>query len=129
MGECDSIVEKISVMKARATRNTYRLDIYEQVNNLVRFSAQSLVALQAYDMAQDEQDKAKYLSKIQGLQGEFDALKANLEKVYGEIRILTKPEGYILDQDHHTHLANQSIAFDWLFIAEKLFLEKVESTF
>jgi len=116
-------------MKARATRNTYRLEIYEQVNNLVRFSAQSLVALQAYDMAQDEQDKAEYLSKIQGLPGEFDALKANLEKVYGEIRILTKPEGYILDQDHHTHLANQSIAFDWLFIAEKLFLEKVKSTF
>jgi len=129
MGECDGIAEKISVMKARATRNTYRLEIYEQVNNLVRFSAQSLVALQAYDMAQDEQDKAEYLSKIQGLPGEFDALKANLEKVYGEIRILTKPEGYILDQDHHTHLANQSIAFDWLFIAEKLFLEKVKSTF
>ena len=129
MGECDSIGEKISVMKAHATRNIHRLEIYEQVNNLVRFSAQALLALQALDNAQNELEEANAVSGVQNLPVEFNTLRAQLEKVYGEIRILSKPDGYILDQDHHTHLANQSISFDWLFIAEILFLEKLQSTF
>ena len=99
MGECDSIAEKISVMKAHATRNTHRLEIYEQVNNLVRFSAHALLALKAYDNAENEQAEVSALSGIQNLPVEFNTLRA------------------------------QSISFDWLFIAEMLFLEKVESTF
>ena len=87
------------------------------------------VALKAYDNAENEQEETSALSRVQNLPVEFNTLRAQLEKVYGKIRILTKPEGYILDQDHHTHLANQSVAFDWLFIAEKLFLEKIEKNF
>ena len=56
----------------------------------------------------------------------IQALRKQLEKIYGETRILTKPEDYILDQDHHSHLANQTISFDWQFMAEILFLEKIE---
>jgi len=47
-----------------------------------------------------------------------------MERVYGETRILTKPETYFLDQDHHHHLANQTRSFDWLYTAELYFLEK-----
>ncbi len=127
--ECDSIAAKISVMKSNATRNTYRLEVYEQVNHLVRFSAHALLLLKAYDETQGEQEINEALIRIQNLPIEFKELRDQLEKVYGQIRILSKPEGYLLDQDHHTHLANQSISFDWLFIAEKLFLEKIERTF
>ena len=30
-------------------------------------------------------------------------------------------------KDHHVHLANQTISFDWQFYAEMLFLEKVKN--
>jgi hypothetical protein len=49
-----------------------------------------------------------------------------MEKVYSITRILEKPENYILDQDHHVHLANQTRTFDWQFVAEMMFLEKLK---
>jgi hypothetical protein len=47
--------------------------------------------------------------------------------VYGKTRILNKPDDYILDQDHHVHLANQTINFDWQFYAEILFFKKLNN--
>ncbi len=66
------------------------------------------------------------LTRIRNLPEDFKVMQEQMEEVYGKIRILSKPEGYLLDQDHHSHLANQSISFNWQFIAELLFLEKVE---
>ncbi|MCK5135823.1 MAG: family 20 glycosylhydrolase [Bacteroidales bacterium] len=127
--DCDSIAVKIATMKSQAIRNQYRLEVYEQVNNLVRFSAQALLTLQAYDTAQTEQEETEALTRIQNLSEEFKALREQFEKVYGKTRILSRPEGYLLDQDHHNHLANQTISFDWQLIAEILFLEKIENEF
>lgn len=45
------------------------------------------------------------------------------ETVYGGTRIPTKPENYILDQDHHVYPANRSINFNWQFYAEILFFK------
>ena len=47
--------------------------------------------------------------------------------MYGKTRNLTKPSDYILDQDHHVHLANQTTSFDWQFYAEMLMLEKIDN--
>ena len=59
----------------------------------------------------------------------FEILRRNLETVYGQSRILVKPNDYILDQDHHSHLANQAISFVWQFYAEMLCLEKLRNNF
>ncbi len=126
--QCDSIAEKIAAMKSKAVRNTYTLEVYEQVNELVRFSVRALLTLQAYDTAQNEQEETEAFIRIQKLPEEFTALRDQLEQVYGKTRILSKPEGFLLDQDHHRHLANQSISFDWQFVAEMLFLEKIENS-
>ncbi len=124
--ECDSIAAKISAVKSNASRNIYRIEVYEQVNNLVRFSAASLLALKAYDSAQNEAEAQDALDRIGKLHEEFSNLRGTLEQVYGKTRILNKPDGYMLDQDHHEHLANQAVSFDWQFIAELLFLEKID---
>nr|NQU93203.1 glycoside hydrolase family 20 [Bacteroidota bacterium] len=113
-------------------RNTYTLEVYEQVNELVRFTPKALLALKAYDMAQNEQQETKAMERIKKLPEEFNLLRRQFELVYGKTRLLTKPEGYNLyipDQDHHSHLANQTISFDWQFFAEILFLEKIENEF
>ncbi len=94
------------------------------MNELIRFSARALLALNAYDIAANEVEEKEALSVIAALPQDLKKLRNELEQVYGQTRILNKPDGYILDQDHHQHLANQTLSFDWLYTAELYFLEK-----
>jgi hypothetical protein len=127
MRHCNKVAAIIDTMKLMTQRNLYRLEVYEQVNNLVRFSGHALFALQAYDIAQPGKEEQDALAVLQQLTPEFETIRARLEEVYSQTRILSKPEGYKLDQDHHHHLANQSINFDWQFGAELAFLEKLNN--
>ena len=129
MEDYESIAAKINDMRSLASQNIYTLEVYEQVNELAVFVPRSLLALKALDDSQNEREEKAALDKLRNLEGEFSSLRQKFEQVYGEIRILIKPANYILDQDHHRHLANQSISFDWQFYAEILFLEKVQRTY
>jgi hypothetical protein len=124
---CNQVAETLDTMKTLAIRNQYRLEVYEQVNNLVRFTGRALMELMAYDIAQPGREEEEALARLELLTQEFKSLRAELEQVYSQTRILNKPKGYILDQDHHHHLANQSINFDWQFWCEIYFLEKLEN--
>ena len=124
--DSEAVAETLSEMKQLANRNQYRLDVYTQVNELIRFSAHAVLALDAYDIALDEAEEAAALLEIASLPGKLASLREEMESVYGETRILNKPEGYMLDQDHHHHLANQTLSFDWLYTAELYFLEKTK---
>ena len=123
---CDTIAFKIRTMKSLASRNVYRLEIYEWVNQMARFAPSYLLALQAFDEAESAQAKEEAIRHMKELSDIFWTVRDHMEEVYGKTRILSKPDNYILDQDHHSHLANQSISFDWQFIAEFLFLEKID---
>ncbi len=127
--QCDSVEQVIHTLKGVAIRNQFRLQLYDEVNKLVRFSPELLLALQSYDLAATPEDKEEARTKVHNLAAQFSELRSELEKVYGETRILEKPAGYLLDQDHHVHLANQALSFDWQFMAEMLFLEKLENMF
>ena len=129
MGDYESIAVKINDMRSLTSRNIYTLEVYEQVNELAVFVPRSLLALKTLDASQNEQEEKAALDKLRNLEEEFSSLRQKFEQVYGKTRILTKPANYILDQDHHRHLANQSISFDWQFYAEILFLEKVQRTY
>ena len=88
------------------------------------------MALEKLDISQtvDQIDyKKTSLKEIKDLQNEFDYLRINFEKTYSKTRILNKPDNYILDQDHHSHPANQTINFDWQFLSEILFLKKLKN--
>jgi hexosaminidase len=126
---CDSIAAKITTMKSKTVRNTYTLEVYEQVNKLASFAPVALMALKEYDSAQNKQQELDALKRIKKLPEEFISLRKQFEKIYSKTRILTKPDNYILDQDHHSHLANQTKSFDWQFFAEILFAKKIESEF
>ena len=80
-------------------------------------------------MATSEKEVQEALAKIMTQRTNFNRLRHELEKVYGLTRILSKPDKYILDQDHHLHLANQTINFDWQFYSELLFLDKIDEYF
>ena len=121
-----SIAATIGALRSKAIRNIYTLEVYDQVNELTGLVSNMLLTLQSYDQAHEDQ-KPDLFEAVQRLQDEFEALRKEFERVYSETRVLNKPEGYLLDQDHHVHLANQTVSFDWQFLAELLFLEKLEN--
>lgn len=124
---CDSVAEKISLLKPKAKRNIYTLEIYEQINNLVSFTINALLSLKEFDTAQNDMERTKAVNKIKQLSEEFKTVRSQFEAVYSKTRNLNKPDDYILDQFHpHVHLANQTISFDWQFYAEILFLENID---
>jgi hexosaminidase len=126
---CDSVAQKIAIMKSHAIRNIHTLEVYEQVNKLAQFTPKILLALKDYDMAESNEDEATALKHIRQLPDEFLELRKTLEAVYSKTRILNKPDNYILDQDHHSHLANQTRSFDWQFQAEILLIKKLKSKY
>lgn len=126
MGRYDSLSAKISHMKSNSVRNTYNLEVYEQVNHIAHFAPKALLALKAYDEAKSPAEELEAVQILGKLKNEFATLRDDLEAVYSKTRILNKPKDYILDQDHHVHMANQSLNFDWQFVGEQLFLEKLD---
>ncbi len=122
----DSVLQLIQQSKKLAVRNIHTLEVYEQVAQSAQFSNRALITLAELDEPSGEK-KAQAEAKLAGMREEWTAIQSQLETVYGKTRQLNKPAGYILDQDHHAHLANQALNFsDWQFYVEGLFLDKVD---
>ena len=94
---------------------------------LAGYSFYAMEALSRFDNAKNEKEETLYLKEIYDLSKKFKNLREKFESVYSKTRVLNKPESYILDQDHHYHPANQTKNFDWQFMAELIFLEKIEN--
>ena len=126
LARVDSVLQVIQESKKRAVRNSYALEVYEQVVQAVQFSNRALITLAELDEPSGEK-RAQAQAKLASMEEEWSAIQTQLEAVYGKTRQLNKPAEYILDQDHHVHLANQALNFsDWQFYVEGLFLEKVK---
>ncbi|MEP1085877.1 MAG: glycoside hydrolase family 20 zincin-like fold domain-containing protein [Algoriphagus sp.] len=123
----DSVLSTIAEAKKVAKRNTYTLDVYEQVAKVTQFSNRSLLLLEEWDLAKTGEEREAAKDKLLNLESEWKSQLAELEEVYGKTRVLDKPATYLLDQDHHVHLANQAIKFsDWQFYVEGLFIQKIK---
>ena len=122
----DSVLQLIQESKKLAVRNVYNLDIYEQVAQAVQFSNRLILTMAELDEPSGEK-RTQAQAKLATMEEEWNAIQTNLESVYGKTRQLNKPSDYILDQDHHVHLANQALKFsEWQFYVEGMFLEKVK---
>lgn len=126
LARVDSVMQLIQESKKRAVRNTYTLEVYEQVAQAVQFSNRAILTLAELDEPSGEK-RSQAQAKLAGMEQEWTAIQSQLESIYGKTRQLNKSADYILDQDHHVHLANQALKFsDWQFYVEGLFLEKVK---
>jgi hypothetical protein len=126
LARVDSVLQRIGEVKKLAKRNLHQLEVYEQVAQVVQFSNRAVLTLAELDEPSGEKREVA-LSKLQKMEAEWTSIQSKVEEVYGKTRQLNKPAGYILDQDHHVHLANQALNFsDWQFYVEGLFLEKVK---
>ena len=122
---CDTIDSKIKQMQRMASRNKYTLEVYERVNELVGLTPKLIVLLGLLDQAQNIEQRIVVSAKISFLKEEFFNLRDKFQETYSKTRIIHKPKDYILDQDHHHHLANQTNNFDWQFKAELLMFKKI----
>lgn len=124
----ESILEKIGESKKLAVRNQYTLEVYEQVAKVAQFTNKSLLLLAEWDLATGKKGRASAKQKLLKLEAEWRSQLRELEGVYSKTRVLDKPDDYILDQDHHVHLANQAKKFtDWQFYVEDLFIQKIKA--
>ncbi|MDP2039751.1 MAG: family 20 glycosylhydrolase [Algoriphagus sp.] len=124
--QVDEVLRQIQLAKKSALRNTYQLEVYEQVAQVVQFSNRAILTLAEYDEPSGEK-RTQAQAKLAGMEEEWTSIQSKVEEVYVKTRHLNKPADYILDQDHHVHLANQALKFsDWQFYVEGLFLEKVK---
>jgi hypothetical protein len=129
IGLVQKVKQTLSTILTQNPKNPYLIEIYQQVGALAHFNFKLMQALHEFDTAYGEKEESSAIQKIQQLQDQFESVRQKLESVYSKTRILNKPDDYILDQDHHHHPANQTINFDWQFMAELLFLKKVEKHF
>jgi len=121
------IEETINEIMENDPKNKFTLEVYKQVNELVKFSSNIIIALEKLDLSKEiDYPKKTELNEIRNIEGKFNSLRKKFEEVYSKTRILEKPNSYILDQDHHNHPANQSKNFDWQFFSEIYLLEKIE---
>ena len=118
------IEETINKIIAKSPKNKFTLEVYQQVNELVKFSSNIIIELEKLDLSEETE-----LNEILTFKNKFNTLRKKFEEVYSKTRILEKPNSYILDQDHHNHPANQSKNFDWQFFSEIYLLEKIEKKF
>ncbi len=123
------VQQTLTRIKTQNAENKYTLAIYREVGALVNYNFEALKKIEAFDLATTVDEETKILLELQELTKKFKTVRQDFQQVYGQTRILNKPENYILDQDHHNHPANQSINFDWQFMSEILFLEKVNAHF
>ena len=121
------IGEKIHQIQRLTQRNSFALEVYQRVNETVQLTPKILLALKRFDQATNDDQRFKEKKSIDQLQKDFDKLRSAVEKTYAKTRLINKPKDYILDQDHHHHLANQSLNFDWQFRAEIRIFEKINS--
>ncbi|WP_035464766.1 beta-N-acetylhexosaminidase [Algoriphagus vanfongensis] len=122
----EAILEQIAESKKLAKRNTYKLEVYEQVAQVAQFTNRTLLTLAELDEPSGE-SRSQAEAKLKTLTSEWEAIQSQVEAVYGQTRQLDKPADYIIDQDHHVHLANQEHQFsDWQFKVEQLLVKKVQ---
>ena len=124
------IEETIDKIMENEPKNKFTLEVYKQVNELVKFSSNIIIALEKLDLSKEIDYPIKTeLNEIRNIEDKFNSLRKNIEEVYSKTRILEKPNSYILDQDHHNHPANQSKNFDWQFFSEIFLLEKIKNNY
>ncbi|MEK9603061.1 MAG: glycoside hydrolase family 20 zincin-like fold domain-containing protein [Flavobacteriaceae bacterium] len=119
------IGQKIQQMQKLSQRNAYTLEVYQRVNEIVQLTPKILLALKQFDHAANTEERIIEKAKIIQLRKDFYNLKDEVEKTYAKTRVIFKPQDYLLDQDHHHHLANQTHTLDWQFYPEMLMFDKI----
>jgi hypothetical protein len=112
------IKNEIASAKQATRRNLYSLLVMEQINELQIYPSKLLLLLDNYEKASSPDAKEKQKEEIATYVNSFEKTRKAYEEVLSQTRILSNPSDYVLDQNHHAHLANGTINNDWMFVYE-----------
>jgi hypothetical protein len=101
-----------------ARRNDYTLQILNAINELQVYPALVLTLLGKFDMTETPTAKKAAAKELENLVNSFSGLRKKYEDVFSKTRFLVNPANYILDQNHHHHLANGTNNSDWMYVYE-----------
>ncbi len=125
--QLEQVKNTLSKFKNQDNKATYNLSIYEEITHLLDYNFNLMSKLEALDQTQNAIEERQRIEELQEWVEKFAPVRQQMEEVYSKTRILNKPEGYLLDQDHHNHPANQTINFDWQYMGELLVLQKIKT--
>ena len=120
----DTIKSRISRSMQLAERNVYALSVMYRINELQVYPAKLLLLLETFDKAPAAGKKAA-AAKLLDYVNTFGDIRAQLEKVFAETRMMGNPAGYMLDSNFHEHLANGTNNTDWMYMYELPMNEKI----
>jgi len=118
------IKDRIEKAKQLTRRNEYHLMVMEQINELQIYSAKLLLLLQKFDEA-NSTNKQTAKEALEKYVNDFSEVRKDFEDIYSMTRILNNPDDYVLDQNHHEHLANGTKNDDWMFVYELAMNKKI----
>jgi hexosaminidase len=123
----ETIAERLAHATAGARRNWYALEYFAALNAAQATNANTLAALADYDAASAD-NRAAALGSVKAAVAEFKRARAQLMAVFAATRIPANPPGYLLDQNHHSHLANMfNDNAEWMFLVEDDFHAKLQN--
>lgn len=121
------ISEGLQSAASHALRNRYTLDVYKQTAQLLNYPVRLLMALEDYDKASGKEERATSLEQLKEVCASFKEMREELESVYSQTRFMRNPEGYMIDRNHHRHLAAMTNNSDWLYLYELPMIKKVDA--
>ncbi|MGZ5133967.1 MAG: glycoside hydrolase family 20 zincin-like fold domain-containing protein [Flavitalea sp.] len=121
----DLIKERIHQSLQLARRNDYTLQILNGINELQVYPAMVLALLGKFDKAETPPAKKAAAKEIENLVNSFSSLRKKYEDVFLKTRLLENPGNYLLDQNHHHHLANGTNNSDWMYVYELAMNKKI----
>jgi hypothetical protein len=119
----------IAMAMSLAKRNKYSLQVLDQINELQVYPSELLVRLEKYDRAQAGAQKKSAAAAVKNYARTFSAIRKNYENVFTRTRVLHNPKDYLMDQNHHAHLANGTKNSDWMYVYELAMNEKINKSF
>ena len=105
-------------------RNEYALSVLNQINELQIYPAKLLLLLEKYDKASSTNNESAKKELKKFVTG-FADVRKNFENVFSQTRILSNPDNYVVDQNHHEHLANGTNNNDWMYFYELAMNKKI----
>lgn len=110
--------EKIENALQLAKRNHYSLRLFGQLNELQIYPSHLLLLLEKYDKIISPSKKKIFRQQLEEYVSGFSQKRQQFEEVFSQTRVLNNPPDYLLDQNHHAHLANGTINSDWMYVYE-----------
>jgi hexosaminidase len=107
-------------------RNRFSLELLNQLNELQVYPSKLLLALEEYDSLHSSGDKKVSEENLRQQVSEFQNTRKEFEEVFTRSRVLNNPTDYLLDQNHHAHLANGTKNSDWMYVYELAMIAKIK---